>query len=174
MCSFSGFQSPIKLDSLVRYSNMNADENLCPLEGIRENSKPNASRAVTSALHLDKPAYRFLSDHRYLSLTRVAAGAAGSSIFIQSAHRPLRYGLSRRFATMPSAPSAQACRKMVSPSPSRCSESRMPGRALRNRPVRVARRISQGFGAAVIGYYAVATAGTVGRSGRLVGPPAKI
>jgi len=38
------------------------------------------------------------------------------------------------------APSAHTCRKMVTPSPSRCSDNR----ALRNSPVSVARRISHG------------------------------
>jgi hypothetical protein len=44
-------------------------------------------------------------------MIRVAAGASGFFTFTQSAHRPERYGRSRRFATMPSAPSAQAWRK---------------------------------------------------------------
>jgi hypothetical protein len=42
------------------------------------------------------------------SITLVAAGASGFLTLIQSGERPDRYGLSRRFATMPSSPMAQA------------------------------------------------------------------
>jgi hypothetical protein len=68
------------------------------------------SARVTLAVSLDA---RQIS----LSMVRVAAGAL---------HRPDWQGLSRRLATMPSAPSAQAWRKIVSSSPSRCSDNRMP------------------------------------------------
>jgi len=44
------------------------------------------------------------------SITRLAASPIGFLTLTQSAHRPDRYGRLRRFATMPSAPSAHACR----------------------------------------------------------------
>jgi hypothetical protein len=50
------------------------------------------------------------------SIVRVAAGAPGFRTFTQSAHRPDRYGRSRRFATMPSSPMAQTCLNTVAPS----------------------------------------------------------
>jgi hypothetical protein len=47
---------------------------------------------------------------------------------IQLLTRPLRYGRSRRFETMPSRPILLACLKMIAPSPSICSERRTPVR----------------------------------------------
>jgi len=41
--------------------------------------------------------------------SRVTAGAAGFLTFIQQPARPAWYGEPRRFDTMPSQPSAQAC-----------------------------------------------------------------
>src|SRR5262245_26497380 len=46
------------------------------------------------------------------SMMRVAAGASGFFTLTQSGDRPERYGASRRFDTMPSRPSAQACRNI--------------------------------------------------------------
>jgi hypothetical protein len=43
------------------------------------------------------------------SSTRFAAGAAGFLVLIQQSLRPDRYGVPRRFETMPSHPSAHAC-----------------------------------------------------------------
>ena len=63
---------------------------------------------------------------------------SGFLTLIQSGERPDRYGRSRRLATMPSRPMAQACRNTVVPSvPSRCSERRMPSPALRSRVIRM-------------------------------------
>ena len=54
------------------------------------------------------------------SMIRIAAGASGFFTLIQSGDLPDRYGRSRRLATMPSSPSAQACLNTISPSaPSR-------------------------------------------------------
>src|SRR5215468_10941582 len=67
------------------------------------------------------------------SSSRFTAGAAGFFIFSQSGERPERYIESLRFDTMPSSPILQAWAKTVGPSPSMCSLSRMPGRALPSR-----------------------------------------
>ena len=47
---------------------------------------------------------RFFFEHRHRSITPVAAGASGFRTLIQSGHRPDRYGLSRRLATIPPNP----------------------------------------------------------------------
>ena len=52
------------------------------------------------------------------SSMRFAAGASGFLTFIQKLARPDRYGDPSRFDTMPSQPRAQACLKMIDPSPS--------------------------------------------------------
>ena len=59
------------------------------------------------------PAYRPHSS----SASRATAGAAGFLTFSQRSVRPERYGEPRRFDTMPSQPRAQACLKMIAPSP---------------------------------------------------------
>src|SRR5437588_13042475 len=63
---------------------------------------------------------RHLSTHgNAVRRIRSTAGLWGFLVLIQLLHRPLRYGKSRRFETMPSSRNLQACSKMISPSPSR-------------------------------------------------------
>jgi hypothetical protein len=63
------------------------------------------------------------------SASRFTAGAAGFLTLSQCADRPGRYGEPRRFDTMPSQPSAQACWKMAAPSPLKCLLKAMPSPA---------------------------------------------
>ena len=51
------------------------------------------------------------------SASRITAGALGFFTLTQFGLRPERYGEPSRFETMPSQPRAQACLKMIAPSP---------------------------------------------------------
>ena len=64
----------------------------------------------------------------FSSLSRRTAALSGFLHLSHSFEGPLRYGACVRFDTMPSSPMRQTCRKMMGPSPSRCSTNRMPRR----------------------------------------------
>jgi hypothetical protein len=78
-------------------------------EGVSLNRSA-AGAAVHSCDHQNVP-----------SFTRSIAGLFGFLILSQLFDGPLRYGMSRRFDTMPSSPSLQACRNISLPSPSKCA-----------------------------------------------------
>jgi hypothetical protein len=69
-----------------------------------------AQKALVAALQTSHLHNEFTGFHdQSSSATRVATGAAGFLILTHQSLRPGRYGDPRRFDTMPSQPSAQAC-----------------------------------------------------------------
>src|SRR5260370_42608521 len=115
------------------------------LEGLPKDSTPHRSvsglyirhhRVVPSprrsALARPRPHIRATtrSERRYLpqssSASRRTASHAGFLLLSQSGERPLRYGESFRFDTIPSSPILQAYSNTVGPSPTSISPFRLP------------------------------------------------
>lgn len=93
------------LDRLTRWVDKMTDEDADHLFGrltatVRRGAEPPRLNAVASA---SGPHFQSSSSKR------LAAGATGFLILIQQSLRPDRYGVPRRFDTIPSQPSAQAC-----------------------------------------------------------------